>query len=389
MARYNTVISNSSASSAATVASPASGALVKFTGTTYSVAIGDPVLYAGQSQSFYNGASGVVTLTFTTSGGGVFIGPGSSGTTSQPMPNGSAATIKSDGVNWVTFFDGGGPISASTGTFTGAISGVTTLSASGQVSTTSTSGFNLVSSSTDDSTSATTGAITVAGGVAINKNLSIGNVGAVGKLRILGSSSGTVTFQASATTTGGTYTLPAADATTSGYALVSNASGTLSWSAVGPTVATTTTNATFYPVITSSTSGYMTTANVPNSGFTFNPSTVTLTATNVSCTSLTEISSIAFKENVTPLGASVLDLVLQLTGVTYDRKDGTQKNEPGLIAEDVYEILPDLVQLKDGKPFGIHYTKLGAYLIESIKALQAEIDVLKGTKSTKSKKKGN
>jgi hypothetical protein len=94
-------------------------------------------------------------------------------------------------------------------------------------------------------------------------------------------------------------------------------------------------------------------------------------------TGITETSSIAFKENVMPI-ENALDTILQLVGVTYDRKD-TNKHEAGLIAEEVYKHAPDLVSLdENGKPYGIQYTKLGAYLIESIKSLKDEIDKLKG-----------
>jgi hypothetical protein len=94
----------------------------------------------------------------------------------------------------------------------------------------------------------------------------------------------------------------------------------------------------------------------------------------------TESSSIVLKENVNPI-TNALDAVMQLVGVTYDRKNGSSKNEAGLIAEDVDKILPNLVSHKeDGSAEGIHYTKLTAYLIEAVKALKAEIDELKGTK---------
>jgi len=76
-----------------------------------------------------------------------------------------------------------------------------------------------------------------------------------------------------------------------------------------------------------------------------------------------------------------LDSVLQLKGVVYDRKDGSSLNEVGLLAEEVYKIVPWLVSLDDkGKPYGVHYTKLTAYLIESIKSLKKEIDTLKKSK---------
>ena len=86
------------------------------------------------------------------------------------------------------------------------------------------------------------------------------------------------------------------------------------------------------------------------------------------------------KENVNPI-TDALQSVLQLSGVTYDRKDGSTKHEAGLIAEDVYNVLPNLVKLDDaGKPLGINYTKLTAYLIESVKSLTNEIAELKKSK---------
>ena len=94
-------------------------------------------------------------------------------------------------------------------------------------------------------------------------------------------------------------------------------------------------------------------------------------------TTLVETSSIAFKENVNPIN-NALDAIMQLVGVTYDRKDNNE-HEAGLIAEDVNKVLPDLVS-KDlnGDPHGIKYSKLTAYLIEAIKSLKQEINSLKG-----------
>jgi hypothetical protein len=105
---------------------------------------------------------------------------------------------------------------------------------------------------------------------------------------------------------------------------------------------------------------------------------VTITSTGLSATSITETSSIAYKENVNPI-MSALEAIMQLTGVTYDRKDGSRTNEAGLIAEEVNKVLPNLVtKNEEGNPEGIQYTKLTAYLIECIKELKSEIDILKG-----------
>jgi len=93
---------------------------------------------------------------------------------------------------------------------------------------------------------------------------------------------------------------------------------------------------------------------------------------------LTESSSIALKENVEPI-TGALDLVNKLMGKIYDRRDNGTKQESGLIAEEVFVTAPNLVALdEDGKPVGVKYTKIIAYLIESVKELSEEIRKLKG-----------
>jgi hypothetical protein len=104
---------------------------------------------------------------------------------------------------------------------------------------------------------------------------------------------------------------------------------------------------------------------------------VTVTGT-LTATALTETSSIEYKENIKPL--SNFEGIYALNAVKYDRKDGSQKDEVGFIAEEMYELLPELVSLKDGKPDSIKYTKLTTYLLEAIKDLKKEIDMLKGNK---------
>ena len=92
---------------------------------------------------------------------------------------------------------------------------------------------------------------------------------------------------------------------------------------------------------------------------------------------LVKILSSVIKENVNPISGALED-ILKLTGVIYDRKDKSSINEPGLIAEDVDKILPNLVTKDaDGNPFGIQYTKIVAYLIEAIKDQQQQIEELK------------
>ena len=232
-----------------------------------------------------------------------------------------------------------------------------------------------------------------------------------------------------------TLTMPADDGT-SGQFLTTDGSGNLSWSNAGITITndTTTNNNDYFLMLTTSSSGTISGSTVSNSKLRFNPgagvmySSIVTGNVNVasgnlvlrsttsgtkgqvyidegtassststgalrvaggvgiagscyvggtlSCTALTETSSIAYKENVNPI-SNALDAVLQLVGVTYDRKDGSSSNEAGLIAEDTAKILPNLVTYKDGKPEGINYTKLSAYLIEAIKELKTELAELK------------
>jgi hypothetical protein len=171
-----------------------------------------------------------------------------------------------------------------------------------------------------------------------------------------------------------TWTLPAADSTVSGYALVSNASGTLSWAAAGAAIADDTSTTTLYPTMTTLTTGNFTAAKVSSTKFSFNASTGALTTSG----GFVESSSITLKENVVPI-SNGLDIILQLLGVTYDRKDGSRINEAGLIAEDVAKVAGNLVSRdENGNPVGIYYSKLTAYLVEAVKKLNDEINNLKG-----------
>ena len=130
-------------------------------------------------------------------------------------------------------------------------------------------------------------------------------------------------------------------------------------------------------------SGNVTSSSVNISGGSINGTTIgsssasTGAFTTLTATTITETSSIAYKENVNPI-INGLDNILNLSGVTYDRKDGSASNEAGLIAEEVAKVIPNIVSYKKGSPEGINYTKLTAYLIEAVKELKSEIDKLKG-----------
>jgi hypothetical protein len=91
---------------------------------------------------------------------------------------------------------------------------------------------------------------------------------------------------------------------------------------------------------------------------------------------LTENSSIRYKENIETIKYG-LDKVVQMRGVYYTKKD-TGVKEVGLIAEELNEILPDLViKNQEGEPDSVSYGRITAVLIEAIKELKMEIEELK------------
>ena len=184
-----------------------------------------------------------------------------------------------------------------------------------------------------------------------------------------------------------TYTLPST--LTADYFLKTDGNGNLSWAEAAVAVSNQTADSnTYYPVITTTTSGTLTTVNTSNTKLTFVPNTGALGATSFNGTNstltgtlqaatITETSSIALKENVTPI-ENALDKIQKLVGVVYDRRDGSTKNEAGLIAEEVAKVLPNIVNKDDeGNPHSIQYTKLTAYLIEAVKNLAKEVEELK------------
>jgi hypothetical protein len=102
------------------------------------------------------------------------------------------------------------------------------------------------------------------------------------------------------------------------------------------------------------------------------PTFVNLTATGT----ITETSSLRYKENVETIKYG-LDKVLQMRGVTYNKKDNGVK-ELGVIAEEIYEVLPEVVlKNEQGEIDSVSYSRITAVLIEAIKDLKKEIEDLK------------
>ena len=83
------------------------------------------------------------------------------------------------------------------------------------------------------------------------------------------------------------------------------------------------------------------------------------------------------KDNVETI-ENALDKVIKLRGVSYTRNDVEDKTTKiGVIAQEVLEVLPEVVQQDDEGKYSVAYGNMVGLLIESIKELKAEVDELK------------
>jgi len=107
-----------------------------------------------------------------------------------------------------------------------------------------------------------------------------------------------------------------------------------------------------------------------NSIITESGSVITITGT------ITETSALKYKENVKTIN-NALDKVLNLRGVTYNKIGYTNK-EIGVIAEEVYEYVPELITFENKEINSVAYSRTVGLLIEAIKEQQTKIDELDG-----------
>jgi hypothetical protein len=126
----------------------------------------------------------------------------------------------------------------------------------------------------------------------------------------------------------------------------------------------TSTNATRYPTFVDVTSGTPTETNVSSSKLTFNPSTGTLSATI-----FTSLSDETQKTNIS-LIKDAISKINKINGYTFDWVD-TQNQSMGIIAQELKEVLPELVS--DTNPKTVNYNGLTALLIEGMKKQQEKI----------------
>lgn len=101
----------------------------------------------------------------------------------------------------------------------------------------------------------------------------------------------------------------------------------------------------------------------------FNPSNGQLNAT-----SFNSLSDINFKENIVTIEGAI-NTVEKLRGASFTWKD-TQQESYGVIAQELEEILPELISETEFK--SVNYNAIIPFLIEAIKELNNEIKQLKG-----------
>ena len=92
------------------------------------------------------------------------------------------------------------------------------------------------------------------------------------------------------------------------------------------------------------------------------------------------------KENIKPLD-NALDKINKINGVEFDWKKLTEKeketihgntgHDVGVIAQEIEEVLPEVVQTRDNGYKAVKYEKIVPLLIEAIKELKQEIEELK------------
>jgi len=110
---------------------------------------------------------------------------------------------------------------------------------------------------------------------------------------------------------------------------------------------------------------------------------------NITCVALTQTSDRKYKKNIVPIENS-LQKVLSLNGVIFDwnkdvvtSKKFDDKKNIGFIAQDVEEIIPEVVTTDENGDKSINYGNITSVLVEAIKEQQKQIEELKAQLGTK------
>jgi hypothetical protein len=105
------------------------------------------------------------------------------------------------------------------------------------------------------------------------------------------------------------------------------------------------------------------------------PSTKLEVVGTITCTTMIETSSVVAKTNVKKLTSQTAKIA-KLSPVSFNYKKDN-KRSLGLIAEEVAQVYPELVEYENGRPLGVNYSKLTSVLISAVNELAAELAELK------------
>ena len=104
------------------------------------------------------------------------------------------------------------------------------------------------------------------------------------------------------------------------------------------------------------------------------PSTALQVSGTITCVDVNSTSDINLKENIHQI-KNPLDKVIQINGVGFRWKD-SKEEAMGVIAQDIEEVIPELVKISNGTKT-VNYNGLVGVLIEAIKEQQRQIEELK------------
>ena len=104
------------------------------------------------------------------------------------------------------------------------------------------------------------------------------------------------------------------------------------------------------------------------------PSSALQVSGTITCIDVNSTSDVNLKENIHQI-KNPLDKVIQINGVGFRWKD-SKEEAIGVIAQDIEEVIPELVKNSNGTKT-VNYNGLVGVLIEAIKEQQRQIEELK------------
>ncbi len=128
---------------------------------------------------------------------------------------------------------------------------------------------------------------------------------------------------------------------------------------------------TRYPIFVDVTTGTPTSNYVSSTNLQFVPSTGTFSATI-----FTSLSDRSQKQNITPI-ESPIKIIEKINGIKFDWVDQNSSSY-GVIAQELEEVLPELVTVNNRGLKTVNYDGLIAIIIEGLKEQQKQIDKLRG-----------